>query len=243
MGMLEGKIAIITGGASGQGKAAAERFVAEGAKVLLTDIQDKGYEVAASLGEAAAFTRLDVSDEGNWQSVVNEASQRFGDVTVLVNNAGLYNPQGFDDTTPDALTAHFEVNVLGSFLGMKAVVPAMRRAGGGAIINTASVAGLRNLPGNLAYAASKWAVRGLGGCAAGELAREGIRVNTVCPGVIDTPMLSHLPDDMRAVYASMTPIGRFGQADEVVQALVFLASDAASFIVGAELAVDGGGRL
>ncbi|WP_186402178.1 SDR family NAD(P)-dependent oxidoreductase [Sphingopyxis sp. P1IMeth2] len=241
---LSDRVAIITGAARGQGTAAARAFVREGASVLLTDVQvEPLQEVAASLGAQADFAQLDVSDEKQWADAVQQAVTRFGTVDILVNNAGYYKSQPLDTTDAALMERHFRVNVLGPFLGIKAVTPIMRGAGRGAIVNTASVAGLRNLPQQLAYATSKWALRGMGGCLASELARDGIRINTVCPGVIDTAMLADTPPELKAVYAEMTPAGRFGTAEEVAELIVFLASDAASFVMGAEVAIDGGGRL
>lgn len=243
MGRLSGKVAIITGAASGQGETEARLFVAEGALVVVTDIQEKGAQVAAELGDAAFFMHHDVSNEASWAALVAETIKRFGKLDVLVNNAGIFNPKPLIETSAADMEAHFRVNQLGVFLGMQAVIAPMKATKGGSIVNISSVAGLRNLPGHVAYAASKWAVRGMSGCAAHELAKLGIRVNTVFPGMIDTPMLAVNSAETNAYYASVIPMGRMAHAKEVAEVVAFLASDAASYVNGAEIAVDGGGRL
>jgi 3alpha(or 20beta)-hydroxysteroid dehydrogenase len=240
---LTGKVAIITGAAGGQGEAEARLFVAEGAQVVLTDIQEKGEAVARELGGAAFFVRHDVADAGAWQLVVAETLRRFGKVDALVNNAALFNPKSFAETSAAELEQHFRVNQLGVFLGMQAVLKSMSETGNGSIINISSISGVRNIPGQFAYSASKWAVRGMTGCAAAELGRVGIRVNSVYPGLIDTPMLAGNSPETNAAYASMVPMGRMADAKEVAEVVTFLASDAASYVNGAEIAVDGGARL
>jgi 3alpha(or 20beta)-hydroxysteroid dehydrogenase len=226
MGRLDGKVAIITGAARGQGAAEARLFAAEGARVLLADILDAdGEAVAAEIGDAAAYTRLDVTDEAQWQAAVALAEQRFGPVTVLVNNAGILHFQVLHETELSDFENVMRVNVQGVFLGMKSVVPSMTRAGGGSIVNISSTAGLVGLPYFGAYVASKWAVRGLTKTAAIDLGHKGIRVNSVHPGGIDTPMVAGTTGD--APFYKRLPV-------------LFLASDEASYIAGAELAVDGG---
>jgi 3alpha(or 20beta)-hydroxysteroid dehydrogenase len=242
MGRLNGKVAIITGAASGQGEAEARLFVAEGAMVVVTDIQEKGAQVAADLGDAAFFIHHDVSDEASWAKLVAETIKRFGKLDVLVNNAGMFNPKPLIETTAADMEAHFRVNQLGVFLGMQAVIEPLK-ASKGNIVNISSISGMRNLPGQFAYSASKWAVRGMSGCAGQELGRMGIRVNTVYPGLIDTPMLAGNSAETNAYYASHIPLGRMANAKEVAEAVAFLASDAASYLNGADIAVDGGGRL
>ena len=243
MGRLNGKVAIITGSAGGQGEAAARLFVAEGARVVVTDIQDKGQAVAADLGDNAFFQRLDISDAASWERVVSETIDRFGKVDVLVNNAAMFVPKPMVETSAEEFERHFRVNQLGVMLGMQAVIQPMKAAGRGSIVNTSSLSGIRNLPGQFAYAATKWAVRGMTGCAAAELAREGIRVNSVYPGLIDTPMLAGNSPETNALYASMVPMGRMASPSEVAEVVAFLASDAASYVTGAEIAVDAGARL
>jgi 3alpha(or 20beta)-hydroxysteroid dehydrogenase len=239
MGRLDGKVAIITGAARGQGAAEARLFAAEGARVLLADILDAdGEAVAAEIGDAAAYTRLDVTDEAQWQAAVALAEQRFGPVTVLVNNAGILHFQVLHETELSDFENVMRVNVQGVFLGMKSVVPSMTRAGGGSIVNISSTAGLVGLPYFGAYVASKWAVRGLTKTAAIDLGHKGIRVNSVHPGGIDTPMVAGTTGD--APFYKRLPVPRLGSPDEAARAVLFLASDEASYIAGAELAVDGG---
>jgi len=239
MGRLDGKVAIITGAARGQGAAEARMFAAEGARVLLADILDAdGEAVAAEIGDAAAYTRLDVTDEAQWQAAVALAEQRFGPVTVLVNNAGILHFQVLHKTELSDFENVMRVNVQGVFLGMKSVVPSMTRAGGGSIVNISSTAGLVGLPYFGAYVASKWAVRGLTKTAAIDLGHKGIRVNSVHPGGIDTPMVAGTTAD--APFYKRLPVPRMGSPDEAARAVLFLASDEASYIAGAELAVDGG---
>ncbi|WP_247254203.1 SDR family NAD(P)-dependent oxidoreductase [Pseudomonas moorei] len=243
MGRLTGKVAIITGAASGQGEAEARLFAAEGAKVVLTDVQAFGKTVAAEIGESALFIQHNVSSEIGWERVVNETLAHFGRIDILVNNAATYDPKPLVETTAEALEHHFRVNTLGPMLGMQAVLKPMLAAGNGSIINISSISGLRNIPRQVAYATSKWALRGLSGCAAAELGHHGIRVNTVCPGMIRTPMIDRNPPELNAQGEAMVPLGRAGEPHEVAEVVVFLASDAASYINGAELVVDAGLRL
>jgi 3alpha(or 20beta)-hydroxysteroid dehydrogenase len=239
MGRLDGKVAIVSGAARGQGAAEARLFVAEGAGVVVADVRDdEGAAVAADLGDAAVYTHLDVSDESQWQSAVAEAEERFGPVSVLVNNAGILLFQALDKTDLAEFDRVMRVNVHGVFLGIKTVAPSMVRAGGGSIVNVSSTAGLQGLPFLAAYVASKWAVRGLTKAAAIDLGHMGIRVNSVHPGGIDTPMLAGTSPD--APFYKRLPVARMGTADEAARAVLFLASDEASYTTGAELAVDGG---
>lgn len=240
---LSGKIAIITGAAGGQGEAAARLLVKYGACVAITDVQDKAAHVAASLGDKAFFMHLDISDAAAWAAVVAETEQRFGIPNVLVNNAGYFAPKPLAETSADDLERHFRVNQLGTFLGMKALLEPMQRGSGGSIINIVSMVAMRHLPGHFAYAASKWALRGMSGNAAVELARSGIRVNSVYPGLIDTPMIAGNSPETNAAYAQMVPMGRMARSEEVAETVAFLASDASSYLTGAEIAVDGGARL
>ncbi|MFP3901622.1 MAG: glucose 1-dehydrogenase [Acidimicrobiia bacterium] len=239
MGRLDGKVAIVTGGARGQGEAEARLFVAEGAQVLIGDVLDaEGEEVAAELGDAAAFVHLDVTDEAQWDAAVSRAGELFGPVTVLVNNAGVLMFQAIHTTDPADFDRVVRVNLHGTFLGIRAVVPSMAGAGGGSIVNISSTAGLQGLPYVGAYVASKWAVRGLTKTAAIDLGHKGIRVNSVHPGGIDTPMLAGT--DSEAPFYKRLPVARMGRAEEVARAVLFLASDESSYTTGAELAVDGG---
>jgi 3alpha(or 20beta)-hydroxysteroid dehydrogenase len=239
MGRLDGKVAIITGAARGQGAAEARLFAAEGARVVVADVlDDEGKAVAAEIGDAAVYTHLDVTDEGQWADAVALAERTFGPVTVLVNNAGILLFQAVHKTELDDFDRILRVNVHGVFLGMKAVTPSMEKAGGGSIVNISSTAGLQGLPYLAAYVASKWAVRGLTKSAAIDLGHKGIRVNSVHPGGIDTPMVAGTSAD--APFYKRLPVARMGSADESARAVLFLASDEASYIAGAELAVDGG---
>jgi 3alpha(or 20beta)-hydroxysteroid dehydrogenase len=243
MGRLSGKVAIITGAASGQGAAEAGLFFAGGARVAITDVQDQGEQVAAELGDAAFFIKHDVSDGTAWAQVVAETLRRFGKLDALVNNAGIFNPKPLVDTSAAEMEQHFRVNQLGVFLGMQAAIGPMRAAKAGSIVNISSISGMRNIPGQFAYAASKWAVRGMTGNAAAELARFGIRVNSVYPGLINTPMLAGNSTETNARFAQAVPLGRMAEAGEVAEIVAFLVSDAASYVNGAEIAVDGGVRL
>lgn len=243
MGKLDGKVAIITGAAGGQGEAEARLFVAEGARVVVTDVQDKGEKVAADLGGTAFFLHHDVSDEESWGQLVEITLETFGAINILVNNAAIFDPKPLTETSAVNMSAHFKVNQLGVLLGMQAVIEPMTNIGGGSIVNISSLSGLRHLPGQFAYAASKWAVRGMSGCAAVELARSNIRVNSVYPGLIDTPMLSGNSPETNALYASLVPMGRMAQPREVAEVVAFLASEAASYLTGAEVSVDAGARL
>ena len=238
-GRLDGKVAIITGAARGQGAAEARLFTAEGAKVVLADVLDEeGAAVAAEIGDAARYVHLDVTDEAQWAAAITAAEEAFGPVSVLINNAGVLHFQSLWKTTLEDFDRVMRVNVTGVFLGMKAVVASMETAGGGSIVNTSSTAGLQGLPFLGAYVASKWAVRGLSKAAAIDLGHKGIRVNSVHPGGIDTPMVAGTSPD--APFYKRLPVPRMGSAEEVATAVLFLASDEAAYIAGAELAIDGG---
>lgn len=240
MNRLDNKIAIITGAASGQGAAEARLFAAEGARVVLTDINAReGAALADRIGSNARFVPHDVSDEGAWKRVIETTLAAFGKPTVLINNAGVYKPKSFQETSAELLDFHYRVNVRGVFLGMQAVYPLMLQAGGGSIVNIASGAGARGYPGLFAYAGSKWMVRGLSKCAAVDLAKSHIRINAILPGLIDTPMLGENNPEYMAQLAQMVPMGRFGTAEEVAQAALYLASDAAAYVSGADLTVCG----
>lgn len=239
-GRLVGKVAIITGAARGQGEAEARRFVAEGAKVLLTDVLDaEGEAVAADLGERAAYRHLDVTSEDDWVAAVADAEERFGPVSVLVNNAGIldFSPIHKQDIARYRLV--LDVNLVGPLIGMKTVAPSMKRAGGGSIINVSSNAGIVGLPSAAAYVSSKWGLRGLSKTAAMDLGVIGVRVNSVHPGFINTPMTDFGTGDDSG-FARGLPIPRMGAPDEVANVVTFLASDEASYVTGAEWSVDGG---
>jgi 3alpha(or 20beta)-hydroxysteroid dehydrogenase len=241
MRRLTGKVALVTGAASGQGAEEARLFIAEGANVVLTDLNEAdGKALADQLGRSALFLPHDVSDEASWRGVVERACDAFGTIDILVNNAGIYRQQSLQNSTAALMDLHYRVNVLGTFLGMSAVHPVMQRAGGGSIINVGSVAGLRGLPGIFAYASSKWSVRGMTKCAAVDLAVDKIRVNSVLPGLIDTPMLAgNTPEYLDSV-AQTIPLKRLGLPDDVARAVLYLASDDAIYVTGTEITVCGG---
>jgi 3alpha(or 20beta)-hydroxysteroid dehydrogenase len=239
-GRLEGKVALITGAARGQGAAEAAQFVREGARVVVTDLLDEpGEAVARNLGERARYRRLDVSDEQSWAGVVAEVVEVHGGLDVLVNNAAITGSGALDEMSLDAFDRMYRINQRGVLLGMRAVVAPMRRAGGGSIVNVASAAVFRALPGLIGYSATKFAVRGMTKVAAAELARDNIRVNVIHPGLIDTPMRDEIPEEERAKRPGV-PVGRLGESHEVAHLATFLASDESSYITGGDFVVDGG---
>jgi 3alpha(or 20beta)-hydroxysteroid dehydrogenase len=241
-GRLEGKVALITGAARGQGEAEARLFAAEGAQVVLADVlEDEGRAVAESIGDAARFVRLDVTDEDAWKAAVAGTEEEFGPVTVLVNNAGILDFNAIDRYEASRFRQVLDINVAGAFLGIKTIVPSMKKAGGGSIVNISSNSGMEGLPFLSAYSTSKWAIRGLSRSAAIELGGKGIRVNVVCPGHIDTPMTQFEgvdPND--ATFVKNLPIKRLGTPEDVARVVLFLASDEASYVTGSEYVVDGG---
>jgi 3alpha(or 20beta)-hydroxysteroid dehydrogenase len=241
MGTLDGLVAIVTGAARGQGEAEARSLAANGARVVLSDVNnDQGRAVAADIGEQARFIAHDVSSPEDWDRVVDTVMAEWGRADILVNNAAISRPVKLIDTEPDLYEQMFRVNQFSVYLGMRAVIAPMRAAGGGSIINISSVAGLKGTSTLFAYTATKWAVRGMTRSAALELARYNIRVNAIFPGVIDTPMNDDNPPGMNEVLVRTTPMRRMGLPTEIAAAVLFLASPASSFTTGAELAVDGG---
>lgn len=243
MARMAGQVVLISGGARGQGAAEARLVVAEGGKVVIGDVlEQEGRALAAALGASAAFVRHDVTSEGDWQDAV-AAAEGLGKLTGLVNNAGIYIPSRLLETDAALFERHMRVNQLGCFLGMKAVVPAMVRAGHGSIVNISSVAGLRGSPGALAYSATKWALRGMTKAAAADLASQRIRVNSVHPGPIDTEMLKIRTPEQNAERLGRVPMARMGTAEEVAQLVLFLLSDESGYITGAEIAIDGGASV
>lgn len=242
-GRLQGKVALVTGAARGMGAACARRLAQEGAQVVLGDLLPEVKEVAAEIGaERALAVTLDVTDEAAWGDAVAAALDRFGALHVLVNNAGVLLMDELGKTTVDTWRKVNDVNALGCFLGMRECAPAIERAGGGSIVNLSSVEGLGGNRFLVAYTASKFAVRGMTKAAAIELAPAGIRVNSVHPGGIDTPMVRHfIPSDKDMAWMGrQVPMQRPGRPEEVAEAVLFLASDESSYVTGAELAVDGG---
>ena len=246
MNRLAGKRAIVTGAAQGQGAAIARAFVEEGAQVVIADIAEEAgqalaEELCAERPDAAYFRRHDVSDEASWTALVEEANDRFGPVNVLVNNAGILRFGEVEKMEADEFELLFRVNQLGCFLGMKSVVRTMRKNGGGSIVNASSIEGLAGMAFCTAYAATKFAIRGMTKSAAMELGPKGIRVNSVHPGMIDTPMTRvHGGDAAMEFGASKVALKRVGVPADIAPAYVYLASDESSFVTGAELAVDGG---
>jgi 3alpha(or 20beta)-hydroxysteroid dehydrogenase len=244
MNRMAGKIALITGAARGMGASHARRFVEEGAKVILTDInQEQGQTLAKELGQDAMFVRHDVASAAEWTTVVAKGIERFGSINVLVNNAGTAGPlvKTLDLSERDYHKV-CSINQTSVFLGMKAVIPSMLEAGIGSIINISSLAGIVASYGfpSLAYVASKFAVRGMSKATAIEYAKDNIRVNSVHPGFILTPMMIEATDEHGGEAASLIPLGRIGKPIEVTNMVLFLASDESSFVTGQECIVDGG---
>ena len=243
-GRLDGKVALVSGGASGIGAAHARVFAAEGAKLVAGDLQeDKGRAVVEAVnanGGEAVFVHLDVARQADWERAVGEAVSRFGKLTTLINNAGIYWPRGTEEETLEGWNTMISVNQTGVWLGMKAAVPAMREAGGGAIVNIPSLYGLIGSPGSITYHATKGAVRLMTKSAALEYVKAGIRVNSIHPGQIDTPILSGLTPEQNEQIKAATPMGRLGRPEEIAYGSLYLCSDEAAYTTGAELVIDGG---
>jgi NAD(P)-dependent dehydrogenase (short-subunit alcohol dehydrogenase family) len=255
MSELRGRVALVTGGARGLGAAAAKALAAEGAKVVVSDVSD-GAETAAAIG--GAYVKHDVASEADWVAAIAFAKDAFGGLDILVNNAGIFWMKPLAMETLESFRRMQQVNVEGVFLGLKHAIPAIAARGsqwdgGGAIVNLSSVAGIVGAPLTLAYNASKGAVRLMTKAAALECARNGqkVRVNSVHPGIIDTPMMAEAAEvvtqttgeggnAVRERFASYHPLGRMGRGTDIANAVVFLASDKAAFMTGAELVVDGG---
>ena len=247
MARMDGKVALISGGARGQGAAEARLFAQEGAKVVIGDLLDvDGMRVAAEiaeLGGEAIYVHLDVTKEEDWQSAVQAAVSAYGKLDVLINNAGIWRRGRVEDTTVEDWDAIQNVNSKGVFLGTKAAIPEMRKAGGGSVINISSTAGLVGGPRSTAYTASKGAVRLFTKATAIQYAGEGIRSNSIHPGPIDTEMIQRVwqgEDNSREESIARTPLGRVGTVDDIAYGALFLASDESSFMTGSELVIDGG---
>lgn len=239
MGRLDGKVALITGGARGQGAAEAELFVAEGATVYITDVlDDVGNETADRLGSSVTYLHHDVTSPDEWTGVVAGIVEEQGGIDVLVNNAGIFQIAGMFDTSLDDWDRMIAINQTGVFLGLKTTGLSMRDRGKGSIINISSIAGLGGAAVAHAYAATKWAVRGMTKSAALELAADGVRVNSVHPGIIETPMLDEFGAALPQIKERI-PMGRTAAASEVANVVLFLASDESSYCSGHEFVVDG----
>ena len=244
---LEGKVALISGGSRGQGAEEARLFAREGAKVVIGDILDEeGKQVEAQINEAGGeclYVRLDVTSEADWQQAMSAAVSRFGKLDVLVNNAGIFPPVPLEETSQELWDQVMDINVKGVFLGTKHAIPEMRKAGGGSIINISSTAGLTGSGSAAAYHASKGAVRIFSKATAIQHAGDGIRCNSVHPGVIETLMTTTTllsDEESRQRISARYPLGRWGQPEDVAYGVLYLASDESSFVTGSELVIDGG---
>jgi 3alpha(or 20beta)-hydroxysteroid dehydrogenase len=239
---LQNKVAIITGAAQGMGATHARKFVEEGAKVVITDINlEAAQKLADELGSNAIALKLNVSKADNWKEVVEKTEEKFGPVTVLVNNAGIGIFKPLEELTEEDFRLTFEIDELGVFLGMKTVVPSMKKANGGSIVNISSVDGLVSAPTAIAYSASKHAVTGMTKGAAAELGQFGIRVNSVHPGVIESPMAEQ--GDVAEIIKKLEqdiPLRRRAKTEEVSNLVIYLASDDSSYSTGSQFVVDGG---
>lgn len=242
MGRLKGKVAIVTGAARGQGASHVRKFVEEGAKVVFTDILvEQGEALAEELGANVKFIKHDVSSEADWRNVVEETEKIFGPINILVNNAGVFITGMIADLSLEGYMKVININQVSVFLGTKAVLPSMNKTKNGSIINISSTNGLVSGPGTIAYTASKFAIRGMTKAAALELAPNGIRVNSIHPGAIATPMIVQ-EDNKEAVkeFGKMIPLGRVGTSEEVSNLVLFLASEESSYSTGSEFIIDGG---
>jgi 3alpha(or 20beta)-hydroxysteroid dehydrogenase len=243
-GRLEGKVAIITGAAGGIGAASARRFAREGASLLLTDAHASGaQQLAQEIGGGASSRAHDVASEADWQAVVASALQTHGRIDILLNNAGVFLVAPLADTSLEDFRRVIDVNAVGVFLGMRAVAPSMVERRAGSIVNVSSVAGLGGSPYLTAYAASKWAVRGMTKVLAKELAPHGVRVNSLHPGQIDTDMNARQREKTPELVERLVraiPMRRIGTPDEVADAALYLACDESVYVTGSELVVDGG---
>jgi len=241
---LQGKVALISGGASGMGRSEAQLFAREGARVIVADLLEKdGQEVAKGIGDAARFVKLDVTEEAQWQAAIAAAEREFGKLDILVNNAGISGTYQPDVTSTEAWDKVMDINAKGVFLGMKHGVPALKRAGGGSIVNISSISGFVGQHAiHMAYNASKGAVRIMTKSAAVQYAADNIRVNSVHPGILPAmrSSIGSASPEWRAKVLKAVPMRREGRVEEVAYAVLFLASDEASYITGTELVVDGG---
>lgn len=240
MTRLMDKVAIVTGGARGMGESHVRRFVEEGAKVVFTDINEEvGEKLASELGDSTLFVKHDVTDEAGWQEVIEKAEAAFGPVNVLVNNAGISMSKSIFDMSVEDYKKIIDINQVSVFLGIKAVLPSMQKAEGGSIVNISSMNGI--VGGAVGYTDSKFAVRGLTKAAALQVGHLGIRVNSVHPGVIETPMVTE-GDAVEQIkeFAKHIPMRRMAQSEEVTNMVLFLASNESSYSTGSEFIIDGG---
>ena len=241
---LEGKVALISGGASGIGAGHVRVFAREGANVVLGDIQTaRGQRVAdeqTAAGYNAIFVELDVSREASWKAAVAATVARYGKLTTLINNAGIFHPGGVEDETPEGWESMVAVNQTGVWLGMRTAMPELIKSGNGAIVNISSLYGLIGSPGNIAYHATKGAVRLMSKAAALEYVKQGVRVNSIHPGQIDTPILSGLTPEQDAAIKAAIPMGRIGRPEDVAYGSLYLCSDEAAYVTGIELPSDAG---
>ncbi|QNG21008.1 glucose 1-dehydrogenase [Rhodococcus triatomae] len=240
-GSLQGRVVVVTGGARGLGAEISRRIVASGGRVVVADVLDEeGNATAADLGSSALFAHLDVTDADAWHRVVDLAVAEFGKVDGLVNNAGISTGQFIEKESVEHFRTVLDINLTGVFIGMQTVIAPMRAAGGGSIVNISSAAGLMGLALTAGYGASKWGVRGLTKIGAVELGTDRIRVNSVHPGMTYTPMTAETGIQVGEGNYPNTPMGRVGEPEEIAGAVVYLLSDDASYVTGAEIAVDGG---
>ena len=242
-GRLEGRIALITGGARGQGAAEAILFAEEGATVVITDVLDSDGEATAATSGSIRYLHHDVTNEDEWVAVVQDVMEDYGKIDTLINNAGIYRSSPIAQLTVEEYMEVININQVGVFLGLKHVGPIMCEAGSGSIINISSIAGMRGGGGSLAYSASKWAVRGMTKVAMSEFAPMGVRVNSIHPGLIETPMLMQLPAIEQGNSDQLVrriPYGRIAEAKEVARLALFLASDDSEYMNGTEFIIDGG---
>ncbi len=240
-GRLDGKVALITGGARGQGAAEAALFAQEGAAVVITDVLDEEGRATAAAIDGCRYLHQDVRDEDRWAEVVADVVAREGSLTVLINNAGIFPVQSLMETSLEDYRRVIDINQVGVYLGMRAVVPAMRDAGGGSIINISSIAGMLATPNSFGYGASKWAVRGMTKAAAHDLGPDNIRVNSIHPGIIETPMIHNFPEydaDPQSIIRNI-PLGRAGEPEDIAWLALFLASDESSYVSAGEYLIDG----
>ena len=239
--LLAGKVALITGAARGMGAAQARLFVAQGATVVIADVlDDEGRALAAELGAQASYVHLDVASEDEWRERVQSIEQAHGALDVLVNNAGIFRSTALEDTSLEEYMNVVNINQVGTFLGMRSVLALMKGQSGASIVNISSADGMRGTNGLSSYASSKWAVRGLTRVAARELGQYGIRVNSVHPGAIETPMTAGMLAAPREEIRKIIPLERPGRSDEVAHTVLFLASSLSSYTSGGEFLVDGG---